>query len=317
MGCKHGSCFFADPNETALIRYPLARPSGSIPVSDRSGPCLGDPLLMESREQDARARAQVGSVRREAALGLLLLIYLSVSIVVYTDYPREPENSPLSALEWEGLGVWRARNCQACHQLHGFGGFLGPDLTNRVSDDTPDDAYQWILFKGLGRMPALKLSDADQAAVLAFLRAMNRTGTSLPPRLGARRAVDSWEHSRLIAEMWVREESEALPAAVERGLDVLTRNRCGACHVPFTEGRHRAADLSAAALDRSIPSLWTLLREGRGLMPAFPMEDEDVEDLSGYLSWASEHRSELIELNDRLVGRENISWSAIPWFEYQ
>ncbi len=259
----------------------------------------------------------MGSVRREAALGLLLLIYLCVSIVVYTDYPRESDDSPLSVQEWEGLGIWRRNNCQACHQLHGFGGFLGPDLTNRVTDETPDDAYQWILFKGLGRMPAMELSDANRAAVLAFLRAMNRTGASLPPRLGARRSVDSWEHSRLIAELWVAEAGEAMPAAVDRGLQIFTRNRCGACHVPFTEGRHRADDVSLAALDRSVATMAKLLRDGRGLMPAFPMDEDDVADLSRYLTWISEHRSELIELNDRMVGRDDLSWSAIPWFEYQ
>ncbi|MCH7870146.1 MAG: c-type cytochrome, partial [Planctomycetes bacterium] len=42
-----------------------------------------------------------------------------------------------------GLAIWRENNCQACHQIYGYGGFLGPDLTN-LMDRRPDEDWKYI-----------------------------------------------------------------------------------------------------------------------------------------------------------------------------
>ena len=150
---------------------------------------------------------------------------------------------------------------------------------------------------------------------MAYLRAVNRTGRAQPPPLGARRAVDSWEHYRLILGEWKGNGGE-LPEAVRRGHKTWTENQCGACHVPFAAGRHRAPDLSQRALDRSIPVLSTLLTEGRANMPSYPLESDEIVDLGAFLEWVALHRSELVALNDRMLERERFSWVAVPWFEY-
>lgn len=223
-------------------------------------------------------------IHRQTALGVMVSVFFVVSIVAYTDFPRRASEPPLTELERQGLAVWRRHNCQVCHQLYGFGGFLGPDLTNRVTDNTPDTTFRQLLVRGSGLMPALKLDASDQKALLAFLRAMNRTGRSQPRPLQAHRPVEPMDHHRQLIEAWSR-EGNRLPPEAQRGLDIWTRNPCGVCHRLFTTGLHRAPDLSARRVDRSPTALSAVFERGRGVMPAFVFTPEEINNLSLYLDW--------------------------------
>ncbi len=258
-----------------------------------------------------------GRSRREVALGLLVAAYISVSVVAYTDFPRRATDPPLTDLELRGLAAWRAHNCQACHQIYGFGGFLGPDLTNRVTDATPDAEFGWILTVGSGPMPAFDLPPAEQETILAYLRAVNRTGRSQPEPLGAGQQVSPVEHYGRIAEEWARQSGRDLTARERRGSEVWHRNGCGGCHWSFTVGLSLAPDLSQRAVDRSANALRGVLDEGRGRMPPFRLPAGDIDDLSAFLEWISGHRSELVDINDRMMERQPFSWGAVPWFEYR
>lgn len=253
----------------------------------------------------------------EVALGLLVVIYLSVSVVAYIDFPRRADDAPLTNLEQRGLAVWRGHNCQACHQIYGFGGFLGPDLTNRVTDATPDAELGWILESGSGQMPAFDLPSADQEAILAYLRAVNRSGQSQPDPLGAGRVISSVEHYGRLAEEWAGRTGRDLSPTAGKGLEVWRRNGCGVCHLPFAVGRYLAPDLSQRAIDRSMEALQKVLDEGRARMPPFHMARDDIEALTAFLQWFAEQRSELVDINDRMMERQRFSWSAVPWWEYR
>jgi len=273
-----------------------------------------------SYDGDAPATAEPsgGADRiRVIALGLLVCAYLGVSVVVYTDYPNRQDHTPLVDLERKGLTVWRKYNCQACHQIHGFGGFLGPDLTNRIDDATPDDAYDYLLLKGVGRMPALGLEQEEREAVIAYLRALNRTGKSTPRALGARRAINQWEHFRLIGEEWASVKGRPLPAAAQQGLDVVTKMQCGACHVPFMAGRHLSPDLSLWAINRTPDALAEVFSRGKGRMPVFRLQPSEVQAVAAWLEWMHDERAELVGLNSRIIERHDFSWTSVPWFEYE
>ncbi|MFQ5678027.1 MAG: c-type cytochrome [Gemmatimonadota bacterium] len=253
----------------------------------------------------------------ELTLAVLVGVYLAVSIVAYTDHPRHGSDPPLTDLERRGLGVWRSHDCQACHQLYGFGGFLGPDLTNRVTDGTPDAELRSILEEGARAMPAFHLSPAERRAVLAFLRAVDRTGQSQPTPVAARRRVNPTEQLERLAGAWLESGAPDLTRGERHGLQAWSRFGCGACHTPFTLGRLRAPDLSRAAVDRSVSGLRRVLRHGRRNMPPYPRAAEQAEELSAFLTWVSLNRAELRALNDRMLEREAFSWSAVPWWEYR
>lgn len=255
--------------------------------------------------------------RCELILAGLVVAYVALSVVAYTDFPRRPTDPALTDLELRGLAVWRGNNCQACHQIYGFGGFLGPDLTNRVTDATPDAEFRAVLEDGARSMPAFEMAAADQEAVLAFLRAVNRTGQSQPTPLATTEGVSPIAHFERLADEWARESGGFLEAGVERGLEVWTSRGCGACHVPFMDGRMRAPDLSLGSIDRSVPALRAVLDSGRRNMPPFEVTDPEVEALSAYLQWISSNRGALVRLNDALLEHEDFSWGTVPWFEYR
>lgn len=245
-------------------------------------------------------------MRRSGLMVFLLAAYVIVSFFAYTDVPREDATPPLTDRERRGLEVFRSRNCHVCHQIYGFGGFLGPDLTNRVTDETLPEEFDSLLTYGSGRMPALRLSAGDREAVVAYLAAVNRTGRSQPEGVRSNASAEPVSHleSLLPADA---------PVDVRRGAAVWTRSGCGSCHVPFTVGRVLAPDVTGAASDRSLD---VLLREGRGRMPSFPLDESEVDVLRRLLEWVSENRAGLVEGNDERLQREGFSWERVPWFEY-
>ncbi|MBK7754666.1 MAG: cytochrome c [Flavobacteriales bacterium] len=80
-----------------------------------------------------------------------------------------------------GIRIWQEENCQSCHQLYGLGGYMGPDLTNVVSQRDTMRIRTFIRY-GTGRMPAHALSDEEIDQLIAFLAWVDRTGTrTMPP----------------------------------------------------------------------------------------------------------------------------------------
>lgn len=250
---------------------------------------------------------------REFLFAGMVASYAALSVVAYTDYPREP-GPELSARQRAGLEVWRRHNCQVCHQIHGFGGFLGPDLTNLVDEDREDEEFASILTEGYGSMPALHLSPGDQRAVLAFLRAMNRTGRSQPRPNAAKKPVPPMKHWKALMEEGA---SEAPSDRARRGADLVTSSACGACHVPLMQGFQRAPDLTRAALDRSPGAIGPILAGGRRVMPSYDFTPEQVGEIADFLEWCARNRAELVRRNDAMLQRDGLSWKDLPWWEYR
>ncbi len=251
---------------------------------------------------------------RPLLFGVLVCVYIGLSVIAYTDHGGPPAGQSLTNRERFGLEVWRKNNCQVCHQIYGFGGFLGPDLTNAVDDGSSDEDFTKILTVGYKKMPAMDLSDEDRIAVLAFLRAVNRTGRSQPRANAARRPVNPKFHWEALTEM---AENQNFPEEVKRGREIMTTASCGSCHVPFMRGLQRAPDLTAAAVDRSVRNIGPILKDGRGVMPSFQFSDEEIAKISAFLEWMAKNRSELVKKNDQMLDREGFSWRDLQWWEYK
>lgn len=76
-----------------------------------------------------------------------------------------------------GMHTWQEQNCASCHQLYGLGGYMGPDLTNAISNSGEQRMRTFIRY-GTGRMPAHALSETEIDGLIAFLAWVDRTGTS-------------------------------------------------------------------------------------------------------------------------------------------
>ena len=80
----------------------------------------------------------------------LVVIFLFYSFYLYSSLPVKGKT--VSEETSKGKLVWQQYNCNACHQVYGLGGYLGPDLTNIYSRKGP--AYiKAFLQSGIATMP--------------------------------------------------------------------------------------------------------------------------------------------------------------------
>ncbi len=100
---------------------------------------------------------------------ILFCSYCFFSVWVFSSGTEK--KSPVLTLQMaEGKKIWQEKNCISCHQLYGLGGYLGPDLTNIMSDEKRGKSYaEAFLRSGGPTMPNFKLTDAEVNAVLDYL----------------------------------------------------------------------------------------------------------------------------------------------------
>lgn len=111
---------------------------------------------------------------------VLFVVFLSYTAYLYIhcDAGRQiPVDKSIVA----GRYIWQKQNCQACHQLYGLGGYMGPDLTNIISSKGEKSAAVFIKY-GTGKMPNLHLSDSDIQHLITYLAWVDKSGVSLVPK---------------------------------------------------------------------------------------------------------------------------------------
>ena len=242
-------------------------------------------------------------------MGSLLAAFAVQTALVYTDDTAD-RYKPLGAEALRGRRIWHEYNCQTCHQIHGFGGFLGPDLTNASKRLTPERLRE-VLTVGSAQMPAFHLDEEQIGAVSTFLAELSEMGVGVPRRVVpvdpavARAAVDT----RL---------AEADPSAqVHRGA-TLFQQMCSACHVPLQAtplGMQTAPDLTTACQRLEPAGLRETITKGRVErgMPAWQhLGDDDIAALCAFVTWLNEDR-EALQQQCGGAGTAN----SVPWWEYK
>ena len=98
-------------------------------------------------------------IRVKLVFALLCLAFVIYSLSIYLVPIRKHLSSkPDAYLASEGRLVWQNYNCEACHQLYGLGGYLGPDLTNVYSCIGKGPVYIKAMIKsGTGTMPLVPM----------------------------------------------------------------------------------------------------------------------------------------------------------------
>jgi nitric oxide reductase subunit C len=258
-----------------------------------------------------RQPANPGPLRVRVYLVLVACFFLQTAFV-YFDVPRRGQGQEFTAEAKEGMRLWRQNNCQACHQLYGYGGFLGPDLTNLVSRRPLEDLTT-ILTVGRKQMPAFHFDEEQREALVAFLREMDQTGTGLPSFTTLR---EDLQVESLVAD-YLAASGETAEAAVLRGEQAMTFNGCNLCHVTFGVGTQGAPDMTQALSFRSKDYIRELLPSGKASMPAYEdLTDQEIEDILACLEWMHLHRRELGLFSSKQENGDTFQWNNVPWFEY-
>ena len=113
---------------------------------------------------------------------ILCMFFLLYSLRIYT-HPLFVSKNTLFNKEKAAQGrlVWQKYNCQACHQLYGLGGYLGPDLTNILASPAKNDNYIRAMLKsGTKQMPIYSIPENELQVLLEFFKSTNASGKSDP-----------------------------------------------------------------------------------------------------------------------------------------
>jgi len=244
---------------------------------------------------------------------LLVAAFVFQTWLVYSDSTGR-QTSPLSALADRGQQLWLRHNCQSCHQIYGFGGFLGPDLTNAVSSLT-DARLRTILTEGAGRMPAFGFDDEERGALKQFLAELNLTGVS---QARHQPAVPPGELLDLLVEKAMA-RGAVLTAKQMSGLVVMRREKCVACHLPNFSSPLRAPDLATAVERLGRKKILSVLVEGvpGTVMPRFEMPDAERESVVTFLEWMRTHHEEVARAFEGTQQDKEQGSVSIPWFEFE
>jgi nitric oxide reductase subunit C len=99
------------------------------------------------------------------------------NINLYINKISYSSNSKLNISAIEGEKIWQENNCTACHQLYGLGGYLGPDLTNIISNPLKGAEYAKAFFNsGVNSMPKFNFTDEEKENLIHFLSAVDNSG---------------------------------------------------------------------------------------------------------------------------------------------
>lgn len=272
---------------------------------DRDSPHDGDITT------DGFWASECGAGAKRLLIAVLVTCFVAQTGLVYLD---PSATSPLSLTAREGRRIWHRHNCQSCHQLHGFGGFLGPDLTNASTHLSPQ-RLERLLTEGSGGMPGFDLSADEVAAVGEFLVAMNETGQG-QARLGRDDGGTRAPAGRLLVPVIRNTIAKADDAQTATAFDLFAVKGCLTCHFPPDGSPTVASDLFTVTdrLDRE--EIMTVLENGRppDMPPPF-LSPEELETMYGFLGWLGRERYPLLERSRPPVTDEGF-WSEVPWWEF-
>lgn len=133
---------------------------------------------------------QKNILKNKGILTILILLFVSYNIIIYTQKSYTTAGK-MSKEAIQGEELWQKNNCIACHQFYGLGGYLGPDLTNIISNKNKGPAYvKAFVNSGVKSMPKFNFSETEIKDLVEFLTHIDQTGYY--PNYNAKKKLNGW-----------------------------------------------------------------------------------------------------------------------------
>ena len=235
------------------------------------------------------------------SISTLLLAFIAKTVLVYADTTPTVQ---LGEHAQAGRLIWLQNNCQACHQIHGFGGFLGPDLTNAASRIT-QSKLEHQLNNGSAQMPKYDLDQSQIDDLWAYLQTLDQTGT------GQARNPNDNEFEAIQSHATNSQTPEPI-----RGLELFRSANCTSCHTLFAESSSGAPDLSLTASRLTPSGISVVLEHGRPpSMPPTGFTKDQRASVQSFLVFINQHRDQIL----KSIQDESITsyLSSLPWWEFE
>lgn len=114
-------------------------------------------------------------INNRAIFLTLCAVFIPYSGYVYTRGTEASHIAPMSDQARQGQTLFQEHNCVACHQFYGLGGYMGPDLTNVISNKGSSYARAFLM-SGTQRMPNFNLNESELDAIVSYLEFVDTTG---------------------------------------------------------------------------------------------------------------------------------------------
>ncbi|MBL7930058.1 MAG: cytochrome c [Bacteroidia bacterium] len=126
-------------------------------------------------------------------LAVILLSALLFSFYTYTAGTRGAAINREAAI---GKIIFQNKNCIACHQLYGLGGFMGPDLTYVCFEPGKGKEYaRSFITNGTEKMPDFILSKEETGCLIAYLEYVGSTASTYNT------SASLWEEERFLSNV--------------------------------------------------------------------------------------------------------------------
>ncbi len=249
------------------------------------------------------------SSSRRCLLLILVGCFFGQTALVYLDDSGR-QMPPLSEKAQIGWRVWHKNNCQSCHQIFGYGGFLGPELTN-ASDRLSDERLESILTLGADPMPAFHLGAEEIAGLKAFFMEIDGMGQG---QLQLKATPPASEF--LDQAVGTLSQEEPLSPKAELGRAFVASKKCIVCHLPNQQSTKQAPDLCEALERLGDQGLVATIKVGRVPlgMPSFDLSPEEEEGIVFFFRWLQKNSSDLKDAFEQAA--QSGDESKLPWFEY-
>lgn len=273
--------------------------------------------MQENRYQESsRTGSQYWAMECQPRTKRILLLILVIcftlqTILVYTDSSSSP---PLTTMALEGRRIWHQYNCQSCHQIYGFGGFLGLDLTNASARIDPQRLQQ-VLTSGSGLMPAFNMHEDEIAAIDEYLKALNETGVGqAKAKLADGGSADPVIH--LIKR--IQEGSgKTKNQNIQTGFQLFMSKGCQGCHLPFGIPQTEAPELFTVMDRLSENEIFKVLGNGRDpKMPKPGLTQQQQQAVYEFIVWLNEEKNSLINPEQSDTQELVNFWDDPPWWEF-
>ncbi|MBL7890768.1 MAG: cytochrome c [Bacteroidia bacterium] len=117
-------------------------------------------------------------VTRRNVFFFLIIVFLIYSTIIFFSGVKG-DIGVLSKNGQKGKLHFQKYNCIACHQLYGLGGYMGPDLTNIISEKGKGREYaRAFILNGTYKMPNFNISRIEAEELLDYLDDIDRSGQS-------------------------------------------------------------------------------------------------------------------------------------------
>ncbi len=271
----------------------------------------------ETNRSGTLQQSAMSARAKQAMVGGLVLCFALQTTLVYSD---EPSPVQLQGAALEGSRLWHRHGCQVCHQLYGFGGFLGPDLTNvasRFHGAQLGERLRIVMTRGSGQMPPFELEPGDVEAFAAFLVQMDQTGRGQLRSPTVASGPGPFEQA--VSEKLSRLKGPE-PFPPRDGFAALRTRLCLACHAPFTPSPAGAPALANLAGRLAPAALDERLRRGKPptMPPPTPAFDpRERAAVRAFLTWLGKNHTDVERRTTELSAKRRISLLDLPWWEYE